>query len=99
MGRFDVVDAGHVGPTPVRVIVPNGKSAQAAYAATAIPQLLKLLEDYFGIPFPYEKLDSVVMPISDFAMENAGMITYAESTLLADPATETIDHKRELAGD
>ncbi len=50
---------------------------EAAYAVTAIPQLLKLLEDYFGIPFPYEKLDSVVMPISDFAMENAGLITYA----------------------
>jgi cytosol alanyl aminopeptidase len=98
VGRFDVVDAGHVGPTPVRVIVPRGKSADAAYAATAIPQLLKLLEDYFGMPFPYEKLDSVVMPISDFAMENAGLITYAESSLLADPASETIDHKRELAG-
>jgi alanyl aminopeptidase len=98
VGRFDVVDAGRVGPTPVRVIVPKGKRANAAYAATAIPQLLKLLEDYFGIPYPYEKLDSVVMPISDFAMENAGMITYGESSLLADPATETIDHKRELAG-
>ncbi len=81
----------------MRVIVPHGKTAQAAYAATAIPQLLKLLEDYFGIPFPYEKLDSIVMPISDFAMENAGLITYAESTLLADPATETINHKHELA--
>ena len=98
VGPFDAVDAGHAGATPVRVIVPRGKSAQAAYAVTAIPQLLKLLENYFGIPFPYEKLDSVVMPISDFAMENAGMITYAESTLLADPARETINHKRELAG-
>ncbi|MBV9771111.1 MAG: M1 family metallopeptidase, partial [Bryobacterales bacterium] len=98
VGRFDVVDAGRVGPTPVRVIVPRGKSAQAAYAAMAIPQLLKLLENYFSVPFPYEKLDSVIMPISDFAMENAGIITYAESSLLADPATETINHKRELAG-
>jgi alanyl aminopeptidase len=97
VGRFDVVDAGRVGPTPVRVIVPRGKRADAAYAATAIPQLLKLLEDYVGMPFPYEKLDSVVMPVSDFAMENAGLITYAESSLLADPASETIEHKRELA--
>lgn len=97
VGRFDAVDAGRVGPTPLRIIVPKGKSADAAYAATAIPQLLKLLEDYVGMPFPYDKLDSVVMPVSDFAMENAGMITYAESSLLADPATETIDHKRELA--
>jgi cytosol alanyl aminopeptidase len=98
VGPFDVVNAGRVGPTPLRVIVPKGKGADAAYAANAIPQLLKLLEDYFGMPFPYEKLDSVVMPISDFAMENAGLITYAESSLLAEPASETIDHKRELAG-
>jgi cytosol alanyl aminopeptidase len=98
VGRFDAVDAGRVGPTPVRVIVPRGKTADAAYAALAIPQLLKLLEDYFGIPFPYEKLDSVVMPISNFAMENAGLITYGESSLLANPASETINHKRELAG-
>jgi alanyl aminopeptidase len=97
VGPFDAVDAGNAGATPVRVIVPHGKAAQAAYAVAAIPQLLKLLEDYFGMPFPYEKLDSVIMPVSDFAMENAGMITYAESTLLADPARETIDHKRELA--
>ena len=98
VGRFDVVDAGRVGPTPVRVIVPRGKSADAAYAAMAIPQLLKLLEDYVGMPFPYEKLDSVVMPVSDFAMENAGLITYSESSLLANPASETIEHQRELAG-
>jgi alanyl aminopeptidase len=98
VGRFEVVDAGRLGPTPLRVIVPRGKSADAAYAATAIPQLLKLLEDYVGMPFPYEKLDSVVMPVSDFAMENAGLITYSESSLLADPATETIEHKRDLAG-
>lgn len=97
VGKFDVVNAGRVGPTPVRVVVPKGKSANAADAANAIPQLLKLLEEYVGMPFPYEKLDSVVMPVSDFAMENAGMITYAESSLLADPKTETIDHKRELA--
>lgn len=98
VGRFDVVEAGRVGPTPLRVIVPKGKSSDAAYAAHAIPALLQLLENYFGTPFPYEKLDSVVMPVSDFAMENAGLITYSESTLLADPASETIDHKRELAG-
>ena len=97
VGPFDIVDAGHVGETPVRVIVTHGKSAEAREAATAIPQLLKLLEDYTGMPFPYEKLDSVVMPVSDFAMENAGLITYGESMLLAKPADDTINHRREMA--
>ena len=97
VGHFDVVDAGKVGKTPLRVIVPHGKAGEAIYAAKAIPQLLKLLENYFGIPYPYEKLDSVVMPISNFAMENAGLITYEENMLLANPQHDTINRQRELA--
>jgi len=97
VGPFDIVDAGPVGNTPVRVIVTHGKAPEAQEAAAAIPQLLKLLEDYTGMPFPYEKLDSVVMPVSNFAMENAGLITYGESMLLAKPADDTINHRREMA--
>jgi len=97
VGPFDVVDAGRAGNTPVRVIVPHGKGNEAGEAAAAIPELLKLLESYTGLPFPYEKLDSVVMPVSNFAMENAGLITYGESMLLANPHGDTISHQRELA--
>lgn len=56
-GPFEIVDAGKLGRTPLRVITPRGKTADAKYAAHAIPELLKLLEDYFGTPYPYEKLD------------------------------------------
>ncbi len=97
VGHFDVVNAGRVGKTPLRIIVPHGKGGEAAYAASAIPHLLTLLEDYFGIPYPYEKLDSLVMPIGNFAMENAGLITYEESTLLADPQRDTLNRQREMA--
>ena len=97
VGRFDIVDAGKVGKTPLRIITPQGKAPNAKYAAEAIPQLLKLLENYFGIPYPYEKLDSIVMPISNFAMENAGLITYGETTLLAKPDEDTINRQRGCA--
>lgn len=97
VGRFDVVDAGKVGKTPLRIITPHGKSANAKYAAESVPQLLKLLENYFGIPYPYEKLDSIAMPISNFAMENAGLITYGETTLLSNPATDSIERQRGCA--
>ncbi len=97
VGPFDVVNAGKAGKTPLRVIVPHGKSEEAAYAANAIPRLLTLLEKYFGMPFPYEKLDSLVMPIGNFAMENAGLITYDESTLLADPQRDTLNRQQEMA--
>ncbi|HLJ46216.1 MAG TPA: M1 family metallopeptidase [Bryobacteraceae bacterium] len=98
-GPFEVVDAGTVGTkrTPVRVITPHGKASEAEYAVKAIPQLLGLLEQYFGMPYPYEKLDSIVMPISNFAMENVGLITYGESLLLANPKEDTVPRQREMA--
>jgi len=97
VGRFDIVDAGKLGKTPLRIITPHGKGPNAKYAAEAIPQLLKLLENYFGIPYPYEKLDSIVMPISNFAMENAGLITYGETSLLAKPEEDSINRQRGCA--
>lgn len=99
VGPFDVVDAGKAGMkhTPIRVITPHDKAAQAKYAAEAIPQLLVLLEKYFGIPYPYEKLDSIAMPISNFAMENVGLITYGEQTLLGDPKDDTLTRQRSFA--
>ena len=99
VGPFDVVDAGTAGEgqTPIRVITPRGKAAQAAYAKTAIPDLLVLLEKYFGMPFPYEKLDSIAMPISNFAMENVGLITYGEQNLLGNPSDDTLTRQRSFA--
>src|SRR5579864_1247042 len=96
-GPFEIVDAGKLGKTPLRVITPRGKTADAEYAAESIPQLLKLLEDYFGTPYPYEKLDSIVMPVSNFAMENAGLITYGETTLLSKPEQDSINRRRGMA--
>jgi alanyl aminopeptidase len=95
-GPYDVVDIGKGarGRIPMRIIVPKGKTGDAKPAAREIPELLGLLEDYFGIPFPFEKLDSLVMPISNFAMENAGLITYSEGLLLAEPGNDTIDRQR-----
>jgi alanyl aminopeptidase len=99
VGPFEVVDLGKVGRknTPMRVIVPHGKKDEAKYAAESVPQLFKLLEDYFGMPYPYSKLDSIVMPISNFAMENVGLITYGESLLLAKPDKDTINRQRSSA--
>jgi alanyl aminopeptidase len=99
VGPFDVVDAGTAGAkhTKIRILTPQGKAASAKYAAAAIPDLLVLLEKYFAIPFPYEKLDSVAMPISNFAMENAGLITYGEQTLLGDPDDDTLTRQRSFA--
>ncbi len=98
VGPFDYVDAGRAGmkKTPIRIVVPKGKSSRARYAAETTGPLLERLEAYFGMPFPFAKLDQLVIPqaVTFSAMENAGLVTWAESVLLAPPQEETIRWRR-----
>ncbi len=91
VGPFDVVDGGTAGArkVPLRYLTPKGRAAEARYAREVTPRIFELLEDYFGIPYPFEKLDSVSVPQGGGAMENAGMITYNTRFLLAKPHEET----------
>jgi alanyl aminopeptidase len=101
VGPFEFVDAGFAGKNhvPVRIVTPKGKAAQAKYAAEVTATILSRLEDYFGVPYPYEKSDQVAIPVTfGFgAMENAGMVTYSQTSLLADPATDTTNRQRGYA--
>ena len=88
VGPWETVDLGRVGmnPTPMRIIVPRGRQADASFAAEAYPQIFGRLERWFGIAHPYPKLDQIAIPLSvGFAMENVGLITYGVTTLLAKP--------------
>jgi len=102
VGPFEVVDAGRTGrnATPVRIIVPRGKSGEARYAAEVSPVILDLLEKYFDIPYPYEKLDvlSIPLPTNFGAMENAGLVTASQIAFLAKPERESIQFRRGYAG-
>jgi alanyl aminopeptidase len=91
VGPFDVVDAGRAGRngTPLRIIVPRGMAAQAAYAARVTPRLVELAERFIGVPYPYAKLDSLAIPQRGGAMENVGLITYALPLILARAQDET----------
>jgi alanyl aminopeptidase len=88
VGPWQTVDMGRVGmnPTPMRIIVPQGRLADASFAAEAYPQIFDRLERWFGIAYPYQKLDQIAIPLSvGFAMENVGLITYGVTGLLAKP--------------
>jgi len=97
-GPFEYVNAGTAGKNkvPVRIVVPKGKTVEAKFAAEVTAEILTRHEEYFGIPYPYEKADQVAIPNpSGFtAMENPGMVTYAQSTILADPKMDTPDRQR-----
>ena len=101
VGPFDVVSAGTAGrnKTAIRMVVPKGRAADARWAAESTGPILDVLENYFGIPYPYEKLDHLVIPqtVGFGAMENAGLVTYSSGLLLAKPADETIRFRRAYA--
>ncbi|WP_394839837.1 M1 family metallopeptidase [Pendulispora rubella] len=96
VGPFDAVDAGPAGKnrTPVRVIVPRGRGAEARFAKEVSPQVLNELEAYFGIPYPYEKLDVIDVPLIGGAMENPGLITFSQRLILSPPDRETTRFRR-----
>ncbi len=83
---------------PGHILTPKGKIAQAKYAAKITPEILSTLEDYFGIPYVYKKLDQVALPEFPFgAMENAGLVTYREDVLLLDEKRAQIKDKTKTA--
>src|SRR5437763_1830565 len=63
------------------------RGPEGAWAARTTPRLIDLLEEFFGSPYPYEKMDMLAVPITvGFgAMENVGLITFTETSMLLDP--------------
>ena len=88
VGPFDVVDAGKTrSGAPIRILTMKDRGAEGAWAAKTTGPLLDLLQDLFGSPYPYEKIDMLSIPITvGFgAMENAGLVTFTEGIMLIDP--------------
>lgn len=92
VGPYDVVDYGTIAANairdrevPLRAIVAKGLGHRAKYALQHTEGILTVLEEYFGTPYPYRKLDLIAVPEGfGGAMENIGAITYDESLLLMD---------------
>ena len=96
VGPFEVVDAGKAGrrATQVRIIVPRGKTAEVAYAAGTTGDILTRLENYFDIPYPYEKLDHLAVPMKGGAMENPGLVTFGTDIIFGKPGQRDIELER-----
>ncbi|MGH7269200.1 MAG: M1 family metallopeptidase [Polyangiaceae bacterium] len=97
VGYFDIVE-GRRTPFPIRAVTTKGRGALAGMALDTAAALIDKLGDYFGIPYPYAKLDLVAVP--DFAagaMENPGLVTFRDSLLLLDPNHATTALKRSQA--
>ncbi|KAI1889435.1 hypothetical protein AGOR_G00162840 [Albula goreensis] len=72
----------------VSVFAPSHQVNQTDHALQTAVKLLDFYEDYLQIPYPLPKIDLVAVP--DFeagAMENWGLVTFRESSLLSEVET------------
>jgi cytosol alanyl aminopeptidase len=92
VGPLDIVDAGDIPadkvrdhPLHLRGIAAKGMGPKMKYALSLTPAVIQALENYYGVPYPYQKLDILAVPdFSAGAMENAGAVTFREQLLLMD---------------
>ncbi|MBI4892479.1 MAG: hypothetical protein HY821_17775 [Acidobacteria bacterium] len=101
VGPFDATAEARAGRkrVPVRTITPRGQAASGLYAAQATDAVLRRLEKYTGIAYPWRKLDHIALPEGAFgAVENPGLITYLSSSLLLTPERDVEDRRRALRG-
>lgn len=98
VGHFECI-GDRAGDTPVRVCAAPEQVEQAPFALRIAKESLLWQEEYFGIEYPYGKLDHIAIP--DFAigaMENVGAIIYRSRYLLADEARVPASALRGIAG-
>ncbi|MFO1413643.1 MAG: M1 family aminopeptidase [Burkholderiales bacterium] len=102
VGDFDVLDAGRAGSkgVPVSIVAPKGRAGEGAFAAGEVGPLLAAAERYFGMPYPFPKLDLLAYPRATFggAMENPGLITYDSRSLLARPDELSASTRQRISG-
>jgi puromycin-sensitive aminopeptidase len=83
---------------PVRTFAQPAKLALTGFGQDVAVEVLPRLEDYFGVPYAFGKLDQVGLPEFEAgAMENAGLVTYREVALLLDPQTASLAQKKRVA--
>jgi len=96
VGRFDTL-SGDAGGVPLRILSAEGKREQARYAMDVTKQVPPFYTAYFGLPYALPKLDQLAIPSTRWgAMEDWGVISYAEPLLLFDPAKSGPDTQRDV---
>ena len=98
VGDLTFIEQEAVNNTRVAVWTTRGKEEQGRFALVTSARMLGFFNDYFGIPYPLEKLDHIAIP--DFAagaMENWGAITYRETALLVDAANSSAGTRQRVA--
>jgi len=98
VGQLEATKAVYVGKTPLRLWTVPGKQPLTPFGLEIAAASLKFFEEYYGIPYPGDKLDLLAIPdFASGAMENLGAITFRETALLVDEQTGTHAERERVA--
>ena len=82
-------------PIPVRLIGPHGFFTKPPLVAKHLPRIIRSLEEYAGMPFPFPKLDiAYVSGFGGLAMENCGLIIMMDAYGDPDDPGRTVSQNR-----
>src|SRR5215212_8794243 len=98
VGHLALIEPSYAGSTPVRVACRPDRLHLAGYANEVGVFALNWFGDYYGIPYPEQKLDQAGIPdFAQGAMENTGLVTYRETLLLLDQQLATHEERVDVA--
>ncbi|HXA84468.1 MAG TPA: M1 family metallopeptidase, partial [Candidatus Dormibacteraeota bacterium] len=81
--------------TPIRVCAEPDKKQYGQFALEAAAQSIHFYNQWYGIKYPFEKLDMVAIPDFEWGgMENTASIFYSDTALLLDEKTASVFERR-----
>jgi len=97
VGQFEYIE-GSADGIPIRVYSTPGKKQLGRFALQATENFLRYFDEYFGIKYPYGKLDLIALPdFSAGAMENIALITSREALLQLDDQQASLGQRKSVA--
>ncbi len=90
VGPLEQTEPIDVGGVPLSVVHRPGQGHLTSFALESAVSALDYFTDYYGIPYPGDKIDMIAIPDFAFgAMENLGCITFREVLLIVEPDAAT----------
>ena len=83
---------------PLRIWTMRGKEHMGAFALAYTAKLLPWYEEYFGVPYHFEKYDQAAVPgFAAGAMENSGLVLFRQEALIMSPGSASWRHEKGIA--
>ena len=97
VGQFEYIE-GSADGIPIRIYSTPGKKHLDTFALEATENFVHYFDQYFGIKYPYGKLDLIGLPdFSAGAMENIALITSREALLQLDDQQASLGQRKAVA--